>query len=200
MKKIAFLLALFIACQVNAQEFHLIPKVGLNLASLTNESEYDGSVRSGLNIGIGADFMWNEVFGGEAGVYYSMQGNKSKGGIENVVSYTTKLDYINLPLYAKGYVYKGLYLFAGPQFGFNISQQNHSSSAEVPSLTIDMNVIRNFDCSLGIGVGYQWKAGWMVSANYNFGLTDAWKSFDGIEQDKTCNSVFQLNVGWAFEL
>lgn len=49
MKKIVLLLMLFVAFQVSAQEFHFIPKVGLNLANMTN---VDGSVRPGLNIGI----------------------------------------------------------------------------------------------------------------------------------------------------
>ena len=75
---------------MNAQEFHLIPKVGLNLANTTGE--VDSKVRSGLNIGLGGDVMLTERFGIETGVYYSMQGSKYKGG---GVSYTDKLDYIN---------------------------------------------------------------------------------------------------------
>lgn len=201
MKRIILLLIVFVACRLSAQEFHLIPKVGLNLAGITGESDNDGSIRPGLNMGLGVDVMWNQRIGVETGVYYSMQGNKSKGGKGGYISYTTILDYINLPVYVKGNIYKGLYLFAGPQFGFNIIQKSHSSSDAVPSLTIDMNVIRKFDCSLGIGAGYQWKCGLLVSANYNFGLTDAWKSsIDWADRKKSCNNVCQLNVGWAFKL
>ena len=111
MKKIVFLLLLCVACCMNAQEFHLIPKVGLNLANTTGE--VDSKVRSGLNIGLGGDVMLTERFGIETGVYYSMQGSKYKGG---GVSYTDKLDYINVPVYAKEFIYKGLYVFGGPQF------------------------------------------------------------------------------------
>ena len=46
MKKIVFLLLLCVACCMNAQEFHLIPKVGLNLANTTGE--VDSKVRPGL--------------------------------------------------------------------------------------------------------------------------------------------------------
>ena len=86
MKKIVFLLLLCVACCMNAQEFHLIPKVGLNLANTTGE--VDSKVRSGLNIGLGGDVMLTERFGIETGVYYSMQGSKYKGG---GVSYTCLL-------------------------------------------------------------------------------------------------------------
>ena len=78
MKKIVFLLLLCVACCMNAQEFHLIPKVGLNLANTTGE--VDSKVRPGLNIGLGGDVMLTERFGIETGVYYSMQGSKYKGG------------------------------------------------------------------------------------------------------------------------
>lgn len=77
MKKIVFLLLLCVACCMNAQEFHLIPKVGLNLANTTGE--VDSKVRPGLNIGLGGDVMLTERFGIETGVYYSMQGSKYKG-------------------------------------------------------------------------------------------------------------------------
>lgn len=197
MKKLLLLMFLWIGVQAYAQEVRLIPRIGLNIASITNDEADEVSVRPGVNTGFGFDVMWNEKIGVETGVYYSMQGNKSKGG---GVSYTTKLDYINIPVYFKGNVYKGLYLFAGPQFGFNFIQKNHSSSVEVPSLTIDMNVIRKFDFALGIGAGYQFDCGFLVSANYNFGLTDAWKSFEWGNQKKMSNRVFQLNLGYAFKL
>ncbi len=77
MKKIVFLLLLCVACCMNAQEFHLIPKVGLNLANTTGE--VDSKVRPGLNIGLGGDVMLTERFGIETGVYYSMQGSDVKG-------------------------------------------------------------------------------------------------------------------------
>ena len=39
MKKIACLLLLFVAFQVSAQEFHFIPKIGLNFANMTNSDD-----------------------------------------------------------------------------------------------------------------------------------------------------------------
>lgn len=73
MKKIAFLLLLFVAFQASAQEFHFIPKVGLNFANMTNS---DGNMKAGLNIGVAGEFMMTNNFAIEPGVYYSMQGCK----------------------------------------------------------------------------------------------------------------------------
>lgn len=179
---------------MGAQQFHLIPKVGLNLANTTGE--VDSKVRPGLNVGLGGDVMLTERFGIEAGVYYSMQGSKYNG---NGVSYTDKLDYINIPVYAKEFIYKGLYLFGGPQFSFNVNSENKASSDHATTV-IGMNVIRTFDCGVGLGAGYQFERGLLVSLNYNIGLINVNKSWASNSNPKANNSVVQLNVGWRFAL
>ena len=191
MKKIVFLLLLFVSCRVGAQQFHLIPKVGLNLANTTGE--VDSKVRPGLNVGLGGDVMLTERFGIEAGVYYSSKYNG------NGVSYTDKLDYINIPVYAKEFIYKGLYLFGGPQFSFNVNSENKASSDHATTV-IGMNVIRTFDCGVGLGAGYQFERGLLVSLNYNIGLINVNKSWASNSNPKANNSVVQLNVGWRFAL
>ena len=71
MKKIALLLLLFVVFQANAQEFHFIPKIGLNFANMTNS---DGaSMKAGLNIGVAGEVMMTNNLAIEPG-YYSMQG------------------------------------------------------------------------------------------------------------------------------
>lgn len=59
MKKIALLLLMFVAFQVSAQDFHFLPKIGLNLANMTNS---DGSMKPGLNVGVAAEFPINPQF------------------------------------------------------------------------------------------------------------------------------------------
>lgn len=54
MKKIALLLLMFVAFQVSAQDFHFLPKIGLNLANMTNS---DGSMKPGLNVGVAPSFL-----------------------------------------------------------------------------------------------------------------------------------------------
>ena len=100
MKKIVFLLLLCVACCMNAQEFHLIPKVGLNLANTTGE--VDSKVRPGLNIGLGGDVMLTERFGIETGVYYSMQGSKYKGGGVSYTDIISMFRYMRKNLYIRG--------------------------------------------------------------------------------------------------
>ena len=73
MKKIALLLLMFVAFQVSAQDFHFLPKIGLNLANMTNS---DGSMKPGLNVGVAAEFPINPQFSVEPGIYYQKRLHK----------------------------------------------------------------------------------------------------------------------------
>ena len=112
MKKIALLLLMFVAFQVSAQDFHFLPKIGLNLANMTNS---DGSMKPGLNVGVAAEFPINPQFSVEPGIYYSMQGVKeSEGGISGKI----KNDYINIPIYAKAISIQWLLCICGTTIRF----------------------------------------------------------------------------------
>lgn len=189
MKKVVVLLLMFVAFQVSAQEFHFIPKIGLNLSNVSNT---DGNMKPGMNVGIAGEFMLNSVFAVEPGINYSMQGTKYS---ESGITLKEKFDYLNIPVYAKAYLYNGLYAFAGPQFGFNI-RAKESVSEDGDSVTEDVkDGIKAFDFAIGIGAGYQFDMGLMISANYNIGVTNIMKDSDG---DSYRNGVFQLNLGWRF--
>ena len=91
MKKIALLLLMFVRFS-QCTGFPFLPKIGLNLANMTNS---DGSMKPGLNVGVAAEFPINPQFSVEPGIYYSMQGVKeSEGGISGKI----KNDYINIPI------------------------------------------------------------------------------------------------------
>jgi hypothetical protein len=53
-------------------------------------------------------------------------------------------------------------------------------------------------------MGYQFDMGLLISANYNFGLTNTVKvlsainDVDFLEDVSSKNSVLQFNVGWRF--
>lgn len=169
------LVALFFAAgKAAAQGFHVIPKMGLNLSSL---SHVDGSSVAGLNVGVSFELLFTGRFGIEPGVLFSMQGTK-------IDSERVHLDYINIPVYAKYYIIKGFNVFAGPQVGFNVRAKSGGEDVK--------NLIKTADFGLGLGTGYQFKWGLMVSANYNFGFVDVRKS------TSVKNGVFQINAGWRF--
>lgn len=199
MKKSLFLLFLFVAFQVSAQEFHFIPKIGLNFANMTNS---DGSMKPGLNIGVAGEVMMTDHFAIEPGIFYSMQGTKGK---DSGVTLKIKNDYLNIPILFKGYVYEGFNLFAGPQLGFKVSSKIKASQSGTSISTSEgSDLFKTVDFAIVIGSGYQSPMGFLVSLNYNIGLANAinkdkMSSLIGATVDeKSRNGVLQFNVGWRF--
>lgn len=159
-------------------------------------------MKPGLNIGVAGEVMMTERFAIEPGVFYSMQGTKDK---ESGTTMKIKNDYLNIPVLFKGYVYEGFNLFAGPQLGFKVSSKiKASQSGTSVSTSEGSDLFKTVDFSIVLGAGYQSPMGFLVSLNYNIGLTntinkDKFSSLLGTTVDETCrNGVLQLNVGWRF--
>lgn len=205
MKKLLLLLMVVcVAVQVSAQEFHFIPKVGLNLANLV---PYGDNMRPGMNLGIAGEIRTSRILAIEPGIFYSMQGYWSKG---DKVTAKLKCDYVNIPVYAKAYLFKGFHVFAGPQLGINVRAKiKDMVVSSLPGMerrrTEDIgDSVNKVDFSLCVGAGYNFDWGLMVSANYNAGLTNVYKDSGGVSDsmyDNTSNNgVIQINVGWRFLL
>lgn len=187
MRKLFYLLILAITLPIHAQKWSVAPKVGLNLSDMTGEY-FRGGIKIGLNAGLTAECRFSNVFALESGLFYSMQGIKD----EEIVR---KNDYINIPILAKAYIKSGFNVFAGPQLGYNISEKLLITGGNGLEVTQKTDVIMPLDLSLMIGMGYQFKRGFLVSTNYNFGLTNIADNYD---DEPSRNGVFQFNIGWRF--
>ncbi len=105
------------------------------------------------------------------------------------------MDYINIPILANVYLYKGLALKAGIQPGFNVIDKYKISGggASVTGNMSDILDIKRFDFSIPIGISYE-HSNVVIDARYNFGFTEA---FDDTDFN---NRVFQLTLGYKFKL
>lgn len=160
------------------------PKIGVNIANL---SELKGDVKVGLSAGAELEYQATDMVSFSAGVLYSMQGSKWGGGKADIpLLGTVKLDskklntgYINVPVMANVYVVPGLAVKLGLQPGFCISKDNTDA--------------KTVDLSIPVGLSYE-ISNFVVDGRYNFGVT---KAFD---TTKAKNSVFQITLGYKFEL
>ena len=214
MRKLFYLLGLMALVAVmplksTAQEFHFMPKIGFTLADI---SHLQTSVRSGVNVGVGAEYLFaNEIAAVEAGVYYAMQGAYIKGTVAgHYLTTFLKNDYLNIPVLAKAYVYNGINVFVGPQFSFNVKDKitMEYGGKELGKVNTT-DFVENFDLAIMMGVGYQFESGLFVNANYNLGLLAVFKEdeftitgenaahtiTDGLSAR---NRVFQISAGWRF--
>lgn len=173
--------------QSAAGSLSLIPKVGINIANLT---DYDDSkVRVGVAAGAELQYMFNDMVGIEAGAIYSQQGCKFK--ISNA-DCTIKLDYVNIPILANVYVVKGLAVKLGIQPAFKVNSSAKLSS-QVGDLERDDDAVKSFDFSIPVGLSYEY-ANFVLDARYNFGCTKV------VDDDNAKNSVFQITLGYKFGL
>lgn len=197
MKKLLFSAAILLTsasafAQHAIGSFNIQPKVGVNIATLTDADGADS--RIGLVIGAEGEYQISQKFSVTAGLLYSQQGAKDSGYDDGYkVDATVKLDYINIPILANLYVAPGLAIKAGIQPGFNINSKIKMEGNGV-SLTTDLEETKTLDFSIPIGLSYEY-ANIQLDARYNWGLT---KVNDML--DKSKNSVFQFTVGYKFNL
>ena len=193
MKKLLILAVVALAsltasAQQGVGTWSVTPKVGFNLATVTDS---DAGMKFGVVTGADLTYQLAEKFALSAGAFYSMQGAKDK---DDGATFTSKLDYINVPLLASYYVIPGLAIKVGLQPGFNLSHktkveyQGHSSEEDIPTF-------KSFDLSIPIGASYEFND-FVIDARYNFGLTKL------VDQpgNSSKNSVIQFTVGYKISL
>ena len=166
--------------------FTIQPKVGLNLANLTNG---EADIRTGVAAGVEFEYQVSDIFSLSAGALYSMQGCKNT--IQDV-DVTTKLDYINVPILANVYVVKGLAVKLGLQPGFNVSHKLSVDKGSTSGST-DIPGVKSVDLSIPVGLSYEY-SNFVFDARYNFGVTKVADDAD------SKNSVFQFTLGYKFAL
>ncbi len=169
------------------------PKVGLNIANLTDVNDAD--VRCGFVAGAELEYQATDLFSVTAGALYSQQGCKySKEGVDG----TCKYDYINIPILANVYVAKGFAVKLGIQPGFNV---NGKVKGELEGYNVEKDVdAKSFDFSIPVGISYEYK-NVQLDARYNWGLTKVADSdVAKLVLDDSKNSVFQITLGYKFDL
>lgn len=192
MKKLVLLAAVLLSsvgvfAQHEVGSINIQPKVGINIANLTDAHGADARV--GFVIGAESEYQLADIFSLTAGLLYSQQGAKDS---EDGVDATVKLDYINIPILANVYVTKGLAVKLGIQPGFNV---NGKAKVEVIGVEVETDYpgTRSFEFSIPVGVSYEY-ANFQLDARYNWGIT---KVIDNLDFK---NSVFQITLGYKFDL
>jgi hypothetical protein len=174
-----------------AQDINFGAKAGVNFASMSIDPEGDMDLKSrtGLHIGVLAEFKITETFAIQPEILYSMQGYKAEfGGVESEV----KTDYLTIPVMAKYFVTEGLSIEAGPQVGFLMSAKDDDGDDIKDGY-------KSIDFGINGGLGYELPMGVFFQARYYVGLSNIAEETDLGESDvEYKNNVFALSVGYKF--
>ena len=193
MKKLLLMAAVMLSsvgafAQHAVGSFTLQPKVGINIANITNNGDY-GKARVDFAGGLEGEYQATDIFSLSAGLMYSRQGYKTKDNVAGLSGKDWKPSYLNvLPVLANVYVVPGLAVKLGVQPGFMVDKDKDGYKGEV----------NTFDLSIPVGLSYEYN-NFVLDGRYNWGVTKINKnSVKGA--DDTRNSVFQITLGYKFSL
>jgi len=159
-------------------------KAGLNVSSINDN---DSKAKAGFYGGFFANIPVASSFSVQPEVLYNGMGAKDK----TYSSVKLNLDYISVPVMVQYNVLPDLYVEAGPQFSFAISQKLKGDGG---SVDVDQ-AFKGFDLGLGLGAGYYFGQKFGITARYVAGLTDIAENNTG---DAVRNGVFQFGVAYKF--
>jgi len=201
MKKIlltaAVLLSSFAAfAQHEVGAFTLQPKIGLNIANVTDMDYIDPDPRVGFVGGVEAEYQATDIFSISAGALYSMQGAKASSSGNTA---TMKVDYINIPIMANVYIVKGLAVKLGIQPGINVNAEGEVDYGSGSRTDDVRDNVESIDLSIPVGLSYEFN-NIVLDARYNWGVTPGCKKEAYGFTTKSKNSVFQITLGYKFEL
>lgn len=216
--------------QPAAGTFSLTPKIGMNAAGVTSkyfDASYTLSDGSKLKAtadykaffvgGVELGYQVTDKFALSAGVLYSGQGfDRCKGIERNDEDYNyffqddsnLNLGYINVPILANYYLFKGFAVKAGIQPGFLVrAKYNKDINASGMALNLSehgtmdaKDYCNTIDFSIPVGVSYELGCGVIFDFRYNIGLTHVAKETEYTKDPEGNNSVFQLTVGYKIGL
>jgi hypothetical protein len=177
------------ATSANAQGFEWGVKAGGNWAWHTVYSAppgLTGDVKVKMRDGFYAGFFAEKVFGDRIGLQgellYSQMGSKFDVGEH---SFAVKTDYVVLPVLAKLYIFNGLSLDVGPQFGYLVVARDEDNASVYDGFSpLEVSVVAGLSCKFAKYFD--------VSARCNFGL----RKLDGVDEPK--NRAISLGVGYRF--
>lgn len=182
----------------------LTPKVGVNIAKLTDPEIYalDGKMeytnKVGLVAGAELEYQLRNWFSLTGGLLYSNQGTKMKDN-QAFRNYSYTLHYLNIPLTANFYVARNFAFHVGLQPGFALKKSVDGEMLDEHdnwvSASSNDTWFRTFDLSIPIGLSYC-IGPVQIDARYNLGLTNTTK-YDAV---KMRNGVIQLTLGYRFDL
>lgn len=202
MKKFTFLAALAIsmimALPANAQvKFGL--KGGLNLTSmsLSGEELTDPSNRTGFFVGPTVKFTLPIVgLGVDASVLYDQRSAEVKNKKE--VKKEIKQQSVNVPINLRyGFGLSSMasaFIFAGPQFGFNVGDKDYKWDDQ------SNYTLKKSNLSINVGLGVILIDHLQLSANYNIacGKTADVSVIDVAKKLKSHNNAWQIGLAYYF--
>jgi hypothetical protein len=122
----------------------------------------------------------------------------SKGIQPTIVGeYKDSFTYLSIPVLIKYYVFSGLNIHMGPQFGILLDAERNGTDllGQTFSIQTKNSYYKNNDIQVSLGGGWDFPFGLQVDVRYNLGIKDINNQLQG---EEVKSRVFLVSLGWNF--
>ena len=178
--------------------FALFAGPNLNYLNYSDVSTTIGGSNTGLHAGIFFQKNINQCFAVQPSVLCSLSG----GEIRNVDSTTNaRLMNIEIPI-GFLYLYKGLMVGGGPNFSYGVNGKLKTNDSERDAYNPDESferTLKRFEFGANFLIGYTFRKGLFITANYSPGLTNIYKGDGSAPSNvKAHTQMLGLSFGYMF--
>lgn len=178
------------------------------------ETTLEKGAAGGFNAGVDLEYQAAKWLGLSVGVGYLKQGmgwdsfKFNQDGVKyRITDPKISLGYVTVPVIANFYVYKGLALKSGVQFGFltdaHLSAQvSANGNREYMQSQMERSMkssYETFDIAIPVGISYEFPGHLVFDARYNIGLKPVNKIANPDGKDNK-NQSFVFTLGYKFKL
>ena len=163
-------------------------------------------LKTGFTAGLFVDAPLSTYLSFQPAINFVQKGYLLKDGS---VKDKVNINYIEVPL---NFVYNtkhndGFFIGAGPSIGVGISGKEKYTDKDFPEGNFDDKIkfgskeeeIKRTDFGANVLAGYKFAGGFIVSGNYNLGLSNIANKSDDPEDDGTVkNRYFSIKIGYMF--
>jgi len=215
-----------VGAQLAPGSFSVQPRLGFTASKMSNvqavqlgtDATLNSQLIGGLIIGADVEYQLTEPISISSGLNWAMAGcgwedyeTKKDGYTYELVNPRIQTAYLNIPVTASFYIWKGLALRIGVQMGF-LTVANLMETVTVSGSKDGINFktttdsdeslkssFNKFDLSIPFGLSYEFKNRIVVDARYNIGMTDLFKNSDP-DGKNSRNRTFAITVGYKCRL
>lgn len=188
LRKIIFILSVFLfSYNLNAQVYYGF-KVGANISNISGDNVYNG-MKGAMHVGAVAEIAVSDLFSIQPELLYSMQGSQDSDDS----SFKNNNHYITVPVMIKYFINETMSIDAGPQIGYLVFAKTSNGWEEWVDTKDQLNA---FDYGFNIGASYEMDNGMNINIRYNYNFANIYKSNDF--DLKANNTVIQISLGYKF--
>ncbi len=180
-----FILSCTLVC---GQRFMGSASIGIS-ASQIDGDESSGYNKLGLRAGVNVEIFFGNPVGIKSGVFYVGRGAKESGDDNNIGSFKTHLDYIEIPLLLKYVMKNKIYLEGGASLAYLLRAKREVNGYEISS---NLYSFQDTDLSLLAGIGYKF------SEKFSTGLLLSYSVLYMAEPPRQFSNVLNLFLTYHF--